>query len=508
LGNARALDEAEAVFSSISRCLEKAEARPSDQLAVHLKRYIWKWEAGFYSEAVDALKEGEAFAEARDLTAERVRLLDERGYCFQRLNQVKESVALHKRAVKLARKHGLPAQLRISLNNLAEALRKLGRTNEALATYTEAENLSRSAKDFEGALAVAVNRGLAIQETGDLSKAAALLRRCSGEAKRRRCWREYARGLESLGGIEWRRNRLEAAAERYKNALVVAKQHGYGDLETEIAVNYASLLKQIGSTKKALALLRPYENHFGQHEQAYISHDVIAEIYLDEGDTDSARRHWELAKESAGSAGDTHFALIASSSLANLLERQGQLVLAEKELEEALQKEKDPEGRAQLLVQLLRVQLASEVEEKCQSTFDEAQEIAERLSLNDIMMHIHMLVADNGWDKGDRESRVSALQGYLIGVLFSLFLQENGEAARAQAHLVLRLTSGGRAPLADEFDSMLKEAQRILPASVTSKKNLMNRILFPFDVVRQVLPFVGKPRFSKELQRALSSHGV
>ena len=154
------------------------------------------------------------------------------------------------------------------------------------------------------------------------------------------------------------------------------------------------------------------------------------------------------------------------------------------------------------------MQLASEVEEKCQSTFDEAQEIAERLSLNDIMMHIHMLVADNGWDKGDRESRVSALQGYLIGVLFSLFLQENGEAARAQAHLVLRLTSGGRAPLADEFDSMLKEAQRILPASVTSKKNLMNRILSPFNVVRQVLPFVGKPRFSKELQRALSSHGV
>jgi tetratricopeptide (TPR) repeat protein len=501
-----ALGQADEVFSSIGRCIENAGPTLDDQMSLFMKQYVWRRQAGLYPQAIETLERAEAFASENHLPAAQASLLDEHGSCCQRLNQGEEAVTLHKRSARLARRHGLKAQLRNSLNNLGEAFRKLGRTKDAVAAYEEAERLSRAAGDFEDALGIAANRGLALLGNGDLSGASAVLRRCAEQAKRRRCWREYVRALESQGNIAWHRNRLRIAEKRYKEALAVSRQQGIADLQVEIAVNYGSLLSELGSVKKALALLRPYEDRFGHDEQAHVCHDVMAELCMKVGDTASARKHWLLAKQSAAALGMVDFAAITSSKLAALLEEDGQFDQAEEELQAALEYEQEPEGCALLLTQLLRVQLAAGVEEKSDQTFEQAKRIAEEHGLSDVYIDIHIIAADYEWDKGDRQPRINALKGYLVAVAVSLSGREVENAAEAQIHLVMRLTSPNRAPAPDDYGSMLDEALGIFPEDVRSKKQFMSLVLWPFGVIQQVLPFVGHPRFSEELQRALRNH--
>ena len=96
--------------------------------------------------------------------------------------------------------HDLPTQLRFSLNNLGEAFRHLGKTNEAVTAFEESEMLSRAVGDFPGSVATAVNRALALEEGDDLANAVAVL--TSAEAKRGNGGSgEYTGILESLGNL-------------------------------------------------------------------------------------------------------------------------------------------------------------------------------------------------------------------------------------------------------------------------------------------------------------------
>ena len=107
------------------------------------------------------------------MTSALAQVIDERGTCCHYLGMRKEAVPLHKRAVRLARKHNLPGQLRISLNNLGETLLQVGKIEESLASFAESERLSRLAGDPRNAIATALNRAMAMQEHGDGRRAAA-----------------------------------------------------------------------------------------------------------------------------------------------------------------------------------------------------------------------------------------------------------------------------------------------------------------------------------------------
>jgi tetratricopeptide (TPR) repeat protein len=129
LTEAGAMDHAEAAFSSMIRCMESTSASPSDLIALHLKHYAWRRRVGFHDAAIKALDHAETIAAAQRLPAEQAKIIDEKGVCYQWIQRGKDALPLHKQAVRLARKHDLPTQLRFSLNNLGEALRLLGHTN-------------------------------------------------------------------------------------------------------------------------------------------------------------------------------------------------------------------------------------------------------------------------------------------------------------------------------------------------------------------------------------------
>ena len=133
------------------------------------------------------------------------------------------------------------------MNNLGEAFRHLGKTNEAVTAFEESEVLSRAAGDFPGSVATAVNRALALEEGDDLAKAAAVLQQCRSEARKRQLSREYTRVLESLGNLAWRQGRLKRAGMHYLESLRLARRHRIADMQIEIAVNYASLMQKLGN---------------------------------------------------------------------------------------------------------------------------------------------------------------------------------------------------------------------------------------------------------------------
>jgi hypothetical protein len=120
------------------------------------------------------------------------------------------------------------------------------------------------------------------------------------------------------------------------------------------------------------------------------------------------------------------------------------------------------------------------------------------------MVDIHIIVSDFAWQEGDRESRVNALKGYLFAGVYALSHQAIEYVSKTQSHIVLRLTSEKLAPTLNDFESMLAEAMNCLPPGIRSTQAIMRIMLWPFKVIRKVLPFVGdRSRFPVELQRAL-----
>jgi len=113
--------KAEVAFSSAAACCDKSGEHPQKLLASHFKLYAWRWRAGLYDKAIDALQQAETLATAHRLNVEFVSAIDERGLALQRLGRSREALSLHQRAVRLARKRDLPTQLRTSLNNLGQA---------------------------------------------------------------------------------------------------------------------------------------------------------------------------------------------------------------------------------------------------------------------------------------------------------------------------------------------------------------------------------------------------
>ncbi len=244
------LDKVEAVFATVATCMERSGAKAEAQFSLLLRLYGWQRRANLYEPAIKTLQKAEKLAAAHKMTSALAQVIDERGTCCHHLRLRNDAVALHKRAVRLARKHNLPGQLRISLNNLGETLLQVGKIKESLASFEESEKLSRSAGDLMNAIATAINRALAIEESGDRRRAAVLFKRCCMEAGKCGFWREYARSLLCFADLAWRQGRLDDAAKRYKEALSVAKRHGLAELRTEIAVNYASLLNNTGESAK------------------------------------------------------------------------------------------------------------------------------------------------------------------------------------------------------------------------------------------------------------------
>ena len=498
-------DEAERSFLEGTTCLQKDNASTQRLIDLCFKLYAWRWLTGRFETAIEALQQVERLATTPDFVRDRVKAIDERGLALQRLNRSEEALALHKQAVQQARKHDLPTQLRISLNNLGQAFRRLGRTRLAISALDESERNSRAVGEIDEALGTMVNRGLTTQEGGDNKAAGAVLTKCRAEAKRRGYWWEYVMATEALGNLAWHRGRLKDAETHYRDALAVAKKKGINNSQPEIAVNYASLLKKLGRQKQALQILQPFESQFGKMMDAHVCHEILADLYLEDGNSEAAKKHWELGKAFAQSVGNTAYVAICAANLAEVYQSEKQYGAAERELEIAIAHEPDPELRARLLTDLLRVELSAGNDTKAEAVFNEARQIADENGLTDIIVDIHMHVADHEW-QGDQSSKSSSVKAYLVAVVQTLSKKDLAPIPKVFGHVVLQLTNPHHVPSESDFDLLLEIVRGELPAPTKKNQKALQFILWPFETARRLLPFEGdQERLLAELEIASRS---
>ena len=158
-----------------------------------------------------------------------------------------------------------------------------------------------------------------------------------------------------------------------------------------------------------------------------------------------------------------------------------------------------------MLTRLLRVHLLAEDSKKAEQTFEKVRKLAEEHRSVSSLVDIHMIAADFAWEKGGRASRVESLKNYLAAIVYGVLGNAADCVSNAEIHVVLKLTSVNLAPALDEFTSMLDEARQCLPAKLLSAENITRLVMWPFEVIRAVLPFVGdKRRFRVELDRAMT----
>jgi len=503
---AGSMDRAEAAFTSMIRCMENADASPLELISIHLKHYAWRRRLGFHIVAIESLDRAEIIAAKHRLIVEQAKIIDEKGVCYQWVQKSKDALPLHKKAVRLARMHDLPTQLRFSLNNLGEAFRHLGKTNEAVTAFEESEMLSRAVGDFPGSVATAVNRALALEEGDDLANAVAVLQKCRSEARKRRLWREYTRILESLGNLAWRQGRLKRAGIHYMEALRLARRHRIADVQIEIAVNYASLMQTLGKPREALKLLKRYEPNFPSQREPYVCYQVLADLSAENGDTADALKYWLSGQAWATSLESADYIAICSVGLADIYEHDHKYDLAAKELERAMMYDHEPEGQATLLTKSMRVRFLSGDDQRAEHIFTQVQALCMRHDLLSCMVDAHLTASSFEWDKHDKPCRVNALMGYMMAVLYSILSQPIESVADVQLHIIRRLVNPNHESDLSDYESMMEEARKSFLKSIPIGKEMLFLVLWPFEVIRAVLPFVGdETRLSIQLQQAMRS---
>ena len=124
----------------------------------------------------------------------------------------------------------------------------------------------------------------------------------------------------------------------------------------------------------------------------------------------------------------------------------------------------------------------------------------------DCMVDAHVIASSFEWDKHDRASGVRGLVGYMIAVACSIVSQPLESTVAVQIHIIRKLANPNHPFDLIDYESMLEEAQSSLLQMIPAAKKMLLLVLWPFDVIRRVLPFVGdESRLSIEIQRAMRS---
>ena len=486
---------------SAARCLDGERGQEQSLIALYFDLFAFRWISARYDAALEALNQAETLAHRHNLLIQEAKAIDERGLALQKLSRAKEAIVLHTRAARLAGKHALFTQLRISLNNLGQAYRRIGRHRQAIAHLQESEDLARAAGDYEDALGATVNRGIVLDESGDQRTAASVLRKCSAEAARRQAWREYAMAQTALGNLAWHQGRLNQAEQHYRTGLSAAKKHGIKDSEVELAVNLASVLEKLGDPKLALRILKVYEDDFGNTMEAHVCHNVLAGLYSENGDFDDARRNWEKGKSCAQVIGNDDCIALCSANLGYLYERGSQFDEAEREFETALAHEPDPEWKARLWADILRVALAHRNAPKAEEAFTEARRLASKHNLADVLINIHITVADYYWN-GDLKAKQNAFKAYAVATVTALSELGGDGFPGVVGHIVIILSNPHNAPTEEEFSSLIDGLKKDLPALSDKTNKGAPAVLWPFKTAQRLLPFAGdRKRYAAELEK-------
>jgi hypothetical protein len=122
------------------------------------------------------------------------------------------------------------------------------------------------------------------------------------------------------------------------------------------------------------------------------------------------------------------------------------------------------------------------------------------------MVDAHLTASSFEWDRHDKPCRESALMGYMMAVVYSVLSQPLEFVADVQLHIIRRLVNPNHKSDLSGYESMLEQARNSFQKSIPAAKEILFLVLWPFAVIRAVLPFVGDAsRLSLELQRAVRS---
>lgn len=490
-------------FVSAAKCYAKVPTLRTQQSDVLSRFYLWLWQNGECAKAIEVLGELEDVGRSANRPDLVSRAIDQRGVCLQDMDECHRARREHLRALLIARRHDDLEQTGRSLNNLGEALRKLGKYEDAIRAFREAERITLACRDFEGALSAAQNRVLVLWAQNNEQQVARVLTWCRHLAIRHQLWDQAITALARLAELAWGQKRTKEAKQYYRRALMEAKKHN-GVPGHRIALNYCRLLLSEGDAALAARVLPQWKDAFMTEPDAYLFHYTLAETYHEMKDFESAEIHWRLGCSSAEAAGDRDYVAMCASRLAEVLETRHQFRASERELRVALRNESEPMGKALLLIQMLRMQLANGHDKGAEKTFGEARDIADKNRLHTVTVDIHVMVGDYYWLRS-RRNRLNALKAYIVGILgaVQIDLDAYGELV---VHIITFLTAAKAAPLPREFTLLSRSLEKWVAKNIPSDPSGRSLVMWPIALLGRVLPFAGDPqKLADELGRLAKS---
>ena len=419
------------------------------------------------------------------LTDQRARAIDQRGICFQELGLYDKAEHLHRKALGLAERLGDHELQLTSLANLGEVLRKRGHVRRAARVALRAERIARSHGDTQREIAIAHNRALTLDAAGESKAAEKLLRGCRERARRQRLWREYVRAWEGLANLSWGQRREAVAERRYRRALVEGKKHKLPELQTEISLNLASLLATRDRHGDALRVLLPQKERFRSVPNPHEAYILLAELCEKAGKMRLAEKCWETAKPIASGLGQADRFAYCCGALAALYEDRRQLVKAGHELQQALEKEQNPDGRTHLLVQQCRLALERKKDKEAERAFGQARDLALKHDLKELYVDLHMMLGDHNWT-GPYKSKLEGMKAYITVVPAAL--ETSFEVGtQVLSHMLTRLLEASARELPKLANSLYTDLAKWLRKQKVDEK-VVRLLLTPFRVAVRLSP--------------------
>ena len=493
-------------FLSSSECYEKARGRGSEQTEVLTKLYVWLWQQHEYPGSIEALAKAESVGRAGHRMDLVMRIVDQRGVCLQEIGRYDDAKRDHLRALRLARKERDEEQIIRSLNNLGEAFRKLGRYTLAARSLEESQKIALDHGDIEGALVAAENRALVLVAQGDNLGTAKLLTWCRRIALKGNFWGSAINALARLGEMAWEQGDMRNAKKLFRRALTEGTRHNQKKSTHRIALNYSRLLLNQGQALLAARVLPQWQAAFLTEPDAYLFHYTLGEIYQNTQDLDSAETQWRLGQSSAEAFGDNDYIAMCAAKLAEVYEEQHLLTASEQELRIALQNEPEAMGRALLLLQLLRIQLAAGNSKAAEKTFVEARTIAAENKMEAVTIDVHVAIAKYYWELSSR-AKLNSLKAFTVAMLTALQIGPDSYGSLVADFLIF-VTRARGVPSEQLLARLAKNLEGWVAKSITSDPTSVDLIMWPVTVVKKLLPFTrDRQKLKAELSRLLSTGG-
>lgn len=401
------------------RCADHLEDSRDVQYRIYTQLYVWRWRDGFHESAIHALDCLEMLARRHRDPAERARAIDQKGACLQELGRQPEAAECHRKALQIARRSRDEEAVETSLANLAEHYRRIGQPCRAISGCLEAERIARGRGDKVAELSYAHNRALAEADRGDYRRAEAILRSCREAAKRQRAATEHARSIHGLANLAWVQGKMGMAEKYYRTALEHARTSGLWEMECQIRVNYAYLMRLQNRLRDASEIIRRLPKGFRSLPDSYVCLLERAWIAFECGKLTPCREDFLEAKRAATNANAVDKVIAACIGLAEVHKRRGQTARADARLQEALKLEVAPEQRTDILYRRLDILLDGGRERTARRVFEEACGIAAENDLADAFIDLHMRVADHNWQYGGN-GRYSAMHAYIAAMMEAL----------------------------------------------------------------------------------------